>query len=116
MIWRKHCTEILSVLINNVNILSEKATKKCIGFPNVASQYVSIVVRTCTGPRSRVLRKRSPGKIQEAPHLLVVRAGNSLNPGSVWLRQEAKRGAQWRRRRPDRGGDRAAATATNGVF
>ena len=38
MIWRKHCTGILSVLINNVNILSEKATNDLLGFPNVASQ------------------------------------------------------------------------------
>ena len=75
-----------------------------------------IVVRTCTGSGSRVLRKRSPGKIQEAPHLLVVRAGNSRDPGPVWLRQEAKRGAQWRRLQSDRGGDRAAAAATSGVF
>ena len=37
MIWRKHCTEILSVLINNVNILSEKAKNDLLGFPNVAS-------------------------------------------------------------------------------
>ena len=38
MIWRKHCTGILSVLINNVYILSEKATNDLLGFPNVASQ------------------------------------------------------------------------------
>ncbi len=38
MIWRKHCTGISSVLINNVNILSEKATNDLLGFPNVASQ------------------------------------------------------------------------------
>jgi hypothetical protein len=55
----------------------------------------------------------TPGK---PPHLLVVGAGNSLDPGPVWLRQEAKWGAQWRRRRPDRGGDRAAAAATSGVL
>ncbi len=38
MIWRKHRTGILSVLINNVNILSGKATNDLLGFPNVASQ------------------------------------------------------------------------------
>ncbi len=38
MIWRKHFTGILSVQINNVNILSEKATHYLLGFPNVASQ------------------------------------------------------------------------------
>ena len=38
MIWRKHCTGISSVVINNVNILSEKATNDLLGFPNVASQ------------------------------------------------------------------------------
>ncbi len=37
MIWRKHCTGILSVLINNVNILYERATNDIFGFPNVAS-------------------------------------------------------------------------------
>jgi hypothetical protein len=41
------------------------------------------------------------------PHLLVVRARNSCDPGPVRLRQEAKRGGRWRRRR-DRGRDRAA--------
>ncbi len=38
MIWRKHCTGISSALINNVNILSEKATNDLLGFPNVAPQ------------------------------------------------------------------------------
>ncbi len=38
MIWRKNCTGILSVLINNVNILSEKPTNDLLGFPNVGSQ------------------------------------------------------------------------------
>ncbi len=38
MIWRKHSTGILSVLINNVNILSKKAANDLIGFLNVASQ------------------------------------------------------------------------------
>ena len=33
-------------------------------------------------------------KNRKPPHLLMVRAGNSLDPGPVWLRQEAKRGAQ----------------------
>ena len=28
----------------------------------------------------------------------MVRVGSSLDPGPVWLRQEAKRGAQWRLR------------------
>ncbi len=50
------------------------------------------------------------------PHLPVVGAGNSYDPGPARRRQEAKRGAQWRRRRPDRGGDRAAAATTIGVF
>ena len=50
------------------------------------------------------------------PHLPVVGAGNSFDPGPVWLMQEAKRGAQWLRRRLDRGGDRAAAAATPGVL
>ncbi len=38
MIWRKHLDGVLNVLINNVNILSEKATNDLLGFPNVASQ------------------------------------------------------------------------------
>ncbi len=36
MIWRKHLDGVLNVLINNVNILSEKAD--LLGCPNVASQ------------------------------------------------------------------------------
>ena len=42
MIWRKH----LNVLINNVNISSEKATDDLLRFPNVASQacFDSILV------------------------------------------------------------------------
>jgi len=38
MIWRKHLDGILNVLINNVNILSEKATNDLLGFRNVASK------------------------------------------------------------------------------
>ena len=38
MIWRNHSNGVLNVLINNVNILSEKATNDLLGFPNVASQ------------------------------------------------------------------------------
>ena len=38
MIWRKHLDGVLNVLINNVNILSEKARNDLLGFPNVASQ------------------------------------------------------------------------------
>ena len=38
MIWRKHLNRVLDVLINNVNILSEKATNYLLGLPNVALQ------------------------------------------------------------------------------
>ena len=38
MIWRKHLDGVLNVLINNANILSEKATNDLLGFRNVASQ------------------------------------------------------------------------------
>jgi len=38
MIWRKHLDGVLNVLINNVNILYEKATNDLLGSPNVASQ------------------------------------------------------------------------------
>ena len=38
MIWRNHLYVVLSVLINNVKLLSEKATNDLLGFPNVASQ------------------------------------------------------------------------------
>ena len=38
MIWRNHSNEVLIVLINNVNILSEKATNDLLGFPHVASK------------------------------------------------------------------------------
>ena len=34
------------------------------------------------------------GNHRKPPHLLVVGAGNSLDPGPAWHRQEAKRGAQ----------------------
>ena len=40
MIWHKHLDGVLNVLINNVNILSEKAPNDLLGFPNVASQVV----------------------------------------------------------------------------
>ena len=43
MIWRKHLNEVLNVLINNVNILSEKATNDLLGIPNVTSQSVLTV-------------------------------------------------------------------------
>jgi len=38
MIWRNNLDGVLNVLINNVNILSEKSTSYLLGFPNVASQ------------------------------------------------------------------------------
>jgi len=44
-------------------------------------------------------------------HLVVVGARNSLDPGPVRLRQEAKRGAR-RRRRRDRWRDHAATAVT----
>jgi len=40
MIRRKHLNGVLGVLINNVNILSEKATSDLLGLPNVASHAV----------------------------------------------------------------------------
>jgi hypothetical protein len=39
MIWHNHSNGVLNVLINNFNILSEKATNDLLDFPNVASQY-----------------------------------------------------------------------------
>jgi len=41
MIWRKHLNGVLNVVINNVNILSKKATNDLLGFRNVASQAFS---------------------------------------------------------------------------
>jgi hypothetical protein len=38
MIWRHHSNGVFNVLINNVNILSEKAKNDLLGFPNVALQ------------------------------------------------------------------------------
>ena len=38
MFWRNHSNGVLNVLINNVNILSEKPTNDLLGFPNVVSQ------------------------------------------------------------------------------
>ncbi len=40
MIWRNNSNGDLIVLINNVNLLSGKATNVILGFPNVASQDV----------------------------------------------------------------------------
>ena len=40
MIWRNHSSGVLNVLINYVNILSEKATNDILGFSNVVSQIV----------------------------------------------------------------------------
>jgi hypothetical protein len=36
MIWRNYSSRVLIVLINNVNLLSEKVTNDLLGFPNVA--------------------------------------------------------------------------------
>ena len=36
MIWRNHLDGVSNVLINNVNILSEKATNDRLDFPSVA--------------------------------------------------------------------------------
>ena len=38
MIWLKHLNGVLNVLINNVNMLFEKAINDLLGLPNVASQ------------------------------------------------------------------------------
>ena len=38
MIWRNHLYVVLSDLINNVKLLSEKARNDLLDFPNVASQ------------------------------------------------------------------------------
>jgi hypothetical protein len=40
MVWRKHLDRVLNVLINNVNIISEKTTNDLLDFPNVASHVV----------------------------------------------------------------------------
>jgi len=50
MIWRNHSNGVLNVLINSINIISEKAKNDLLGFPDVASkvffwQYFSIVNR-----------------------------------------------------------------------
>ncbi len=46
-------------------------------------------------------------KMPNAPHLLVVGAGNSCDTGPARLRQEAKRGARWLIQPIGDGGDRA---------
>ena len=38
MIWRNYSSRVLIVLINNANLLSEKATNVLLDFPNVAEQ------------------------------------------------------------------------------
>jgi len=55
MIWRKLLNGVLNVLINNVSILSEKATNGLLGFPNVASQaffdnILALGIRTLGAP------------------------------------------------------------------
>ena len=55
MIWRKHLDGVLNVLINNINILSNKATNNLLGFPNVASQtffdsILALGIRTLVTP------------------------------------------------------------------
>ena len=44
MIWRKLLNRVLNVLINNVNILSEKATNGLLCFPNLASQALFDII------------------------------------------------------------------------
>ena len=78
--------------------------------------YLSILYAPVLAPDREFCESEARGKYREPPHLHLVRAGNSFDPGPVWLRQEAERGAQWRRLRPDRGGDLAAAAATTGVL
>ena len=58
MIWHEHLYGVLNVLINNVNILSEKATKGLLGFPNVASKaffdsILALGIRTLRIPSER---------------------------------------------------------------
>ena len=56
---------------------------------------------TCGGPGSRVRGTcEVRGNQRKPPHLPVVSAGNSFDPGPARLRQESKRGAQWRLRSP----------------
>jgi len=55
MIWRKHLDRVMNVIINNVNILSEKATNNLLGFPNVASHVffdniLALGIRTLETP------------------------------------------------------------------
>jgi hypothetical protein len=56
MIWGKHLNGALNVLINNVNILSEKSyNNDLLGFPNVACQafwdsILALVIRTLRTP------------------------------------------------------------------
>ncbi len=39
MVWRNFSKRVWNVHINNINILSEKATNNLLGFPNVAPQF-----------------------------------------------------------------------------
>ena len=41
MLWHNHSFRVSIVLINNVNLLSEKATNNLLGYPNEASQAFS---------------------------------------------------------------------------
>jgi hypothetical protein len=47
MIWRNHSNGVFNVLINNVNILSEKVKNYLLGFPNAASQKKLTIFDHC---------------------------------------------------------------------
>ena len=55
------------------------------------------------------------GKYRKPPHLPVVGAGNSFDPGPARLRHEAKRGALWRRQ-PLIGEEIGRCSRHNGCF
>ena len=70
----------------------------------------------CSAPGSRVRGTRDVRGIhRKLPHLPVVGAGNSFDPGPARLRQEAKRGAQWQLQ-PPIGEEIGAVAATTGVL
>jgi hypothetical protein len=58
--------------------------------------YIYVWYAPVLAPDREFCESEVRGKYRKPPHLPVVRADNSLDPDPVWLRQEAKRGAQWR--------------------
>jgi len=63
-------------------------------------RHSSAVVASVAAPDREYSEREVRGNHRKPPHLLVVGAGNSFDPGPARHMQEAKRGAQWRLQSP----------------